>query len=159
MLNVHSKTVLNGWFLFLASAAILLAGLFLEIYFNNNFFQRFGSLLVVFALCLVAMRAKAERESIFTDIAKNKFEPNTLSDAVQRQRDKKEHGESAAVGIAKARRDAYETLSQKSENQLQFVQKITYAEIIIAVVETIVWGFGDCITKLILDNCSVCCTC
>ena len=118
MLNVHYKTVLNGWFLFLASAAILLAGFFLEIYFNNSFFQRFGSLLVVFALCLVAIRAKAERESIFADIAKRKYEPNNLSDAVQRQRDKKEYGESAAFAIAKAREEVYEMLSQKYERIL-----------------------------------------
>jgi len=151
--NNGYKLITNVYILYTFGFVILLVGFISEIFFANNFFQRSGSLLVIFALALVAVRAELERKRILTSIAKDKSNPFSIKHAYEHQQYKNTYGEKVADNILQSKKEVFETMSQRYESEVNLVNNITTAEILIAGTGTFVWGFGDLIAKVILNNC------
>lgn len=138
------------WPHFLGGVAILLSGLALEYFFYCNFFQRFGALLVAYTLCLVLIRSKNAEKLRESYSLQQKAEqlPIERAGAAAKTRFGKEVGGQLSEVLGKLQGVVSDGASKQVDTHKRDLAKLTYTELFLGVVGTMVWGFGDIATKL-----------
>lgn len=147
-MNKYEKEFLKAlsslWFHIVGGMLILSVGLIAEYYFSCNYFQRFGSILVAFALTLVFSR------NYFEDELKGFYNLRKKTGQIPIERAaaaaKVKYGK-AGEKIEEALKEVHALLSEEISEQVKThensVKYITATEVLLGICGTLVWGFGD----------------
>jgi len=150
----HRENPKTYW---IVAIIILVIGFIFEFFFGEEHFQRSGSLVVIFAFFVAFDNLKYRRQSedFVREHLKIDIYQYVLKMFEKAGKAKPRTDETAPYQVIDAQHKA---LGEVSEMTTSEVQKIEKSEGWIAAMGTIVWGYGDLVSRAILgsSNCLFC---
>lgn len=138
------RALSNIWLHVIFGMLILCAGLVAEYHYSCDYFQRFGSVLVIYTLCLVFIRNYVADELNKFYYLQREYKQISLDKTTANAHT---IGSENSIKLAELLKVAKELALEKIDDQIVrhkgSVKFITATEIMLGITGTAVWGFGD----------------